>query len=54
MITGAHAIIYSIAQMATHKVACSAVQSMGWGLLAQVTLPGGGKLGVYQPRHGRP
>jgi hypothetical protein len=27
---------------------------MGWGHLAQVTLPGGGKLGVYQPRHARP
>ena len=35
-------------------VACSAVQNQGWGLLTQVTLPGGGKLGVYQPRHARP
>ncbi len=25
----------------------------GWGLLTQVTLPGGGKLGIYQPRHAR-
>jgi hypothetical protein len=23
-------------------------------LLTQVTLPGGGKLGIYQPRHARP
>jgi hypothetical protein len=30
------------------------VQNQGWGLLTQVTLPGGGKLGVYQPRHARP
>lgn len=43
-----------IAQMATHKVACSDVQSMGWGRLTKVELPGGGKLGVYQPRHARP
>jgi hypothetical protein len=33
---------------------CSAVQNQGWGLLTQITLPGGGKLGVYQPRHARP
>ncbi|HEV8330057.1 MAG TPA: hypothetical protein VGQ22_01430 [Steroidobacteraceae bacterium] len=43
-----------MAQMAEHQVACSAVQSMGWGLLTKVDLPGGGKLGVYQPRHARP
>jgi hypothetical protein len=30
------------------------VQNAGWGLLTHVTLPGGGKLGVYQPRHARP
>src|SRR5262245_40287591 len=41
-------------QMTEHGVACSAVQSVGWGLLTQVELPGGGKLGVYQPRHARP
>jgi hypothetical protein len=35
-------------------LACSAVQNQGWGLLTQVTLPGGGKLGIYQPRHARP
>lgn len=33
---------------------CGPVQSMGWGVLTQVTLPGGGKLGVYEPRHARP
>jgi hypothetical protein len=30
------------------------MQDQGWGLVTQVTLPGGGKLGVYQPRHDRP
>ena len=43
-----------ITRMAEHKVACSAVQNLGWGLLTKVELPGGGKLGVYQPRHARP
>jgi hypothetical protein len=43
-----------VAAMRKRDIACSPVQSMGWGLLTQVTLPGGGKLGVYQPRHARP
>ena len=25
-----------------------------WGLLTRIALPGGGKLGLYQPRHARP
>ena len=43
-----------IADMKKRKVECGPVQNQGWGLLTQVTLPGGGKLGVYQPRHARP
>jgi hypothetical protein len=43
-----------VAAMEKRGLACSAVQNQGWGLLTQVTLPGGGKLGVYQPRHARP
>jgi catechol 2,3-dioxygenase-like lactoylglutathione lyase family enzyme len=41
-------------QMAKKKVACSEIQDQGWGQLVQLTLPAGGKLGVYQPRHERP
>lgn len=26
----------------------------GWGALTTITLPGGGRLGVYEPRHVRP
>jgi hypothetical protein len=40
--------------MREHGIGCGAVMDMGWGRLVQVTLPGGGKLGVYEPRHGRP
>ena len=40
--------------MKKRGVACGPAQSMGWGVLTQVTLPGGGKLGVYEPRHARP
>ena len=43
-----------VARMRKHGIACSAVKNEGWGLLTELTLPGGGKLGVYQPRHPRP
>jgi len=43
-----------IAQMQERKISCEPARDMGWGLLSQLTLPGGGKLGVYQPRHARP
>jgi hypothetical protein len=43
-----------IAEMKKRNIACDPVQNQGWGLLTQVKLPGGGKLGVYQPRHARP
>ena len=43
-----------VAEMKTKNFSCGEVQDMGWGVLTQLTLPGGGKLGVYQPRHARP
>lgn len=43
-----------VAEMKKHKVKCDDLHNQGWGILTQVTLPGGGKLGVYQPRHARP
>lgn len=43
-----------VAEMKGRGVACGAVQSMGWGRLTRVTLPGGGTLGIYEPRHARP
>ena len=41
-------------EMKKRRVPCSEVLNRGWGLLCQITLPGGGKLGVYDPRHARP
>ncbi len=35
-------------------IECSRVEDRGWGVLTRVTLPGGGSLGIYQPRHARP
>jgi hypothetical protein len=43
-----------IEEMKQQKIACGPIHNQGWGMLTQVTLPGGGKLGVYQPRHARP
>jgi hypothetical protein len=43
-----------IAGMKKQQVDCDPFQDRGYGLFTQVTLPGGGKLGVYQPRHARP
>lgn len=42
------------AAMQNRGIKCTPVQDHGWGLLTQVRLPGGGKLGIYQPRHARP
>ena len=43
-----------VAALRRKRVSCGAVVDRGWGLLTEVTLPGGGTLGVYQPRHARP
>ncbi len=43
-----------IKEMKMRGIACSEIHNQGWGMLTQVTLPGGGTLGVYQPRHARP
>ena len=43
-----------VAKLAAQGVACSPIQEQNWGRLTQVTLPGGGKLGVYQALHARP
>ena len=43
-----------IARLRQANVDCAPVQSLGWGLLTHLKLPGGGKLGIYQPRHARP
>jgi hypothetical protein len=43
-----------VAGLAERGVKCSPVQSLSWGMRTDVSLPGGGKLGLYQPRHARP
>ncbi len=41
-------------KMKRHRIACSEIEQQRWGSLIQLTLPGGGNLGVYQPNHARP
>jgi hypothetical protein len=43
-----------ISTMKQAGIECAPAQSLGWGLRTHVTLPGGGKLGIYAPRHERP
>lgn len=40
--------------MKARGMTCSPPSNQGWGVLTTLTLPGGGALGVYQPRHERP
>ena len=43
-----------IAEMKEKNVTCSAVDEQRWGSITRLTLPGGGKLGIYQPKHASP
>src|ERR1043165_2630595 len=45
------------AEMAALKkagVACEGISPQAWGRQTRIKLPGGGTLGLYQPRHARP
>jgi predicted enzyme related to lactoylglutathione lyase len=41
----------TVAQLEKHGVQCAPIQDAGFGLLTSFELPGGGPLGMYQPRH---
>jgi hypothetical protein len=43
-----------VATLQGHKLSCAPIQDQGWGRVTRVTLPGGGTVGIYQPRHARP
>src|SRR6476659_8988461 len=43
-----------IGEMSEQNVQCTPAENQGWGLLTELTLPGGGKIGVYEPRLERP
>jgi len=39
------------ASLAKKDVKCSEVQQARWGSITKVPLPGGGDVGLYQPKH---
>ena len=40
-----------MASLAKKDVKCSAVQEARWGSITKMQLPGGGAVGLYQPKH---
>jgi len=43
-----------VAKLAEKGVTTQAIEDRGWGLLTAIDLPGGERLGLYQPRHPSP
>ncbi len=43
-----------VARMRRHRRRCTRIETLSWGRLTHVTLPGGGRIGVYEPSHARP
>jgi catechol 2,3-dioxygenase-like lactoylglutathione lyase family enzyme len=55
---GAHELYFmcddlkaEMAALAGKGVQCSEIQSERWGAITKMRLPGGGQIGLYQPRH---
>ena len=40
-----------IANLAGKGIQCSAVKQARWGSITKMRLPGGGEIGLYQPKH---
>ncbi len=47
-------IAATLRDLKEQNVPVSALNEQRWGSLATFTLPGGGKVGIYQPKHPRP
>ncbi len=47
-------IAATLADLKRQNVTVSEVSEQRWGRLASLTLPGGGKVGIYEPRHASP
>jgi hypothetical protein len=55
---GAHELYFisddlkaEIASLAKKDVKCSEIQEARWGSMTKMRLPGGGTVGLYQPKH---
>jgi catechol 2,3-dioxygenase-like lactoylglutathione lyase family enzyme len=40
-----------IASLAKKNVRCSTVEEARWGSITKIPLPGGGQVGLYEPKH---
>ena len=40
-----------ISSLAEKGIQCSAIQEARWGSITKIELPGGSKVGLYQPKH---
>jgi hypothetical protein len=47
-------IAATLKDLSSKKVPVSEINEQRWGRLASITLPGGGKIGIYQPKHASP
>lgn len=43
-----------IGELTAKNLTCSPIEEQRWGSITRVTLPGGGKIGIYQPKHASP
>ncbi len=43
-----------MSELKAKNVTCSPIHEERWGSVTKITLPGGGTIGVYQPKHKRP
>ena len=44
-------LLAEMAALADRGVVCSEVEEARWGSVTKIRLPGGGELGLYQPKH---
>ena len=43
-----------IARLRAKGVECEGITAERWGSITMIRLPGGGKIGLYEPKHARP
>ena len=43
-----------VAAMQRRNISCGPLQDQGWGVLSEIRLPSGARVGVYEPKHARP
>src|SRR3954463_12879244 len=44
----------AVRRLNARGVACAPFSTQGWARTTRISLPGGGSLGLYEPRHARP